>query len=420
MLPQTSSKNHCDLKAEQNEEMVYCFQFPFVSADSLTPYSDATNSKGPADRIRRPMNAFMVWSQIERRRMTENEPGMHNAEISKRLGRVWKNLEEAERRPFVNEADRLRLFHTREFPDYKYRPRKKSLSSSQSEGTLYPKMSHQEGSSKEKVLKMLTAKQMLSTDKKSSESGPSRQRRLSAAALRPLEDNKATGSKLLRAPNRSVKSPHKLNLKKSKKANNRVSIKRGKRTLTIDMPAFEPLQPYCVSATTSAVGRVVGRKVGINLSTFTPGTYNNDDHTDDGIDSIDDIFTQFLAPTTTSTVSNMDSTQFAREGTDHKVNLSINCSEAEFSTNLWRYKLNNNNFVDTTNNNNGTAVDKLSPRNARLSYGGCVVGAGSSEPVCRSSCSDDGSSYYSDYSTPEVTELLGDNFFHTNFGLDIL
>lgn len=73
------------------------------------------------------MNAFMVWSQIERRKICELQPDMHNAEISKRLGRRWKLLSEEERQPFIEEAERLRLLHLQEYPDYKYRPRKKTV-----------------------------------------------------------------------------------------------------------------------------------------------------------------------------------------------------------------------------------------------------------------------------------------------------
>lgn len=50
---------------------------------------------------------------------------MHNAEISKHLGKVWKTLSDEDRKPFIDEAERLRVMHLQQYPDYKYRPRKK-------------------------------------------------------------------------------------------------------------------------------------------------------------------------------------------------------------------------------------------------------------------------------------------------------
>ncbi|XP_056331421.1 transcription factor SOX-4b [Danio aesculapii] len=85
--------------------------------------------KTPSGHIKRPMNAFMVWSQIERRKIMEQSPDMHNAEISKRLGKRWKLLKDGDKIPFIREAERLRLKHMADYPDYKYRPRKKVKSS---------------------------------------------------------------------------------------------------------------------------------------------------------------------------------------------------------------------------------------------------------------------------------------------------
>ena len=76
------------------------------------------------------MNSFMVWSQIQRKRICSEEPGLHNAEISKRLGREWKLLSNEQRQPYVDEAEKLRISHLQEHPDYKYRPRKKPKRSS--------------------------------------------------------------------------------------------------------------------------------------------------------------------------------------------------------------------------------------------------------------------------------------------------
>ncbi|KAK8739746.1 hypothetical protein OTU49_003176 [Cherax quadricarinatus] len=97
-----------------------------VNDNSNTPYSDATQTKKhPPNHIKRPMNAFMVWSQMERREIIKFAPDMHNAEISKQLGRRWKLLSEEQRRPYRDEAERLKQLHMREYPNYKYRPRKK-------------------------------------------------------------------------------------------------------------------------------------------------------------------------------------------------------------------------------------------------------------------------------------------------------
>ncbi|KAK6028649.1 HMG box [Ostertagia ostertagi] len=129
-----------------------------VSKQSATPYTDATNCKKSSNHIKRPMNAFMVWSQLERRKICEHQPDMHNAEISKQLGSRWRQLTEEEKSPFVAEAERLRLMHMQEYPDYKYKPRKKPKKNP--DGTIQnPPPTNGPGSPRSKGLKKVSFSQ---------------------------------------------------------------------------------------------------------------------------------------------------------------------------------------------------------------------------------------------------------------------
>lgn len=53
-----------------------------------------TTKQGASEKrkahVKRPMNAFMVWAQAARRKLADQYPHLHNAELSKTLGKLWR------------------------------------------------------------------------------------------------------------------------------------------------------------------------------------------------------------------------------------------------------------------------------------------------------------------------------------------
>lgn len=88
--------------------------------------SNIRSNQQQVNPVKRPVNAFILWSQQERRKLTDSGLLLSDAEsnsigsVSKRLGLKWRLMSKEEKQPYVLEAERLKQLHRIQHPDYKF------------------------------------------------------------------------------------------------------------------------------------------------------------------------------------------------------------------------------------------------------------------------------------------------------------
>ncbi|CAO4367830.1 unnamed protein product [Caenorhabditis nigoni] len=99
---------------------------PVTSRMDIQPYDLSQRPSYQTDEhVKRPINPFMLWCKSKRADMLKKNAGMKPSEVSKQLGEGWRNMSEAEKKPFRDESARLKAEHVKNHPTYKYQPKRK-------------------------------------------------------------------------------------------------------------------------------------------------------------------------------------------------------------------------------------------------------------------------------------------------------
>ncbi|KAJ7503298.1 high mobility group box domain-containing protein, partial [Mycena galericulata] len=77
----------------------------------------------PSAHIPRPPNAFICFrSRFVRDQKEQGSTSSGMKEFSRQAGHVWNEMSEAQRRPYIELADRIKAEHKVTYPDYKFTP----------------------------------------------------------------------------------------------------------------------------------------------------------------------------------------------------------------------------------------------------------------------------------------------------------
>ncbi|XP_047130511.1 protein capicua homolog isoform X1 [Hydra vulgaris] len=88
------------------------------------------------DHVRRPMNAFMIFSKKHRKDVHKRNPNQDNRTVSKILGEMWYNSSQDEQLKYKRLADDVKNAHYKNNPDWKWTTKDKLKKKENSEQTI--------------------------------------------------------------------------------------------------------------------------------------------------------------------------------------------------------------------------------------------------------------------------------------------
>ncbi|KAI9865604.1 MAG: hypothetical protein M1824_002345 [Vezdaea acicularis] len=80
----------------------------------------------PERKVPRPRNAFMLYRQHFQSAIVAQNPGLANPEVSKIIGKQWREEPAEVREQWDSLAEEEKSRHNQQYPDYKYQPKRKS------------------------------------------------------------------------------------------------------------------------------------------------------------------------------------------------------------------------------------------------------------------------------------------------------
>nr|ATA58224.1 MAT1-2-1 [Neofusicoccum luteum] len=91
------------------------------------PLTLAVKARERRSMVPRPMNCFILYRKEKHPSVVAANPGVHNNEISKIIGRMWRAETRATKEIYKAKAEKLSQEHAAAHPEYRYAPRRSAV-----------------------------------------------------------------------------------------------------------------------------------------------------------------------------------------------------------------------------------------------------------------------------------------------------